>query len=306
VRGLGILVPFFDGEQFLLELLTSLQFQSCSEWFALIVDDSGTTTGAERVVARFNDPRFSFFKNDKNLGVARCWNQGISRLLAQGDFAAISIVHADDVLDSEYVKETLDAHTRYSDAVLIHSAVSVIGASGRIRFSLEDVVKRLIRPGNLRPEMRSFGDRGLARLLRGNFIFCPTLSFKPEEISLPLFDAEFEQVLDLELTSRLLLEGKTIVGLKRRLYRYRRHTTNLTVQHNLSGVRFQEEVRLYCELEKRCREAGFSLSARVARKMLIIRLHCWYLYFRSLLVGNREMKINMKSILREISRESKA
>ena len=154
--------------------------------------------------------------------------------------------------------------------------------------------------------MRSFGDRGLARLLRGNFIFCPTLSFRPEAVSLPLFDAEFEQVLDLELTSRLLLEGKTIVGLKRRLYRYRRHTTNLTVQHNLSGVRFQEEVRLYRELEKRCREAGFSLSARVARKMLIIRLHCWYLYFRSLLVGNREMKNNMKSILREIPRESKA
>lgn len=301
MRRLGILVPFFSQERYLSEVLSSLQNQSDDGWLALVMDDSGKVASAANIVAEFDDQRLLFIKNEKNLGLASCWNEGLSHLLAQGDFSAISIVHADDVLESDYVKETLDAHARHPDAVAIHSAVSVIGGSGRICFSLEDVVKRILRPGNLTPEMRSFGDRGLARLLRGNFIFCPTLSFKPEVITLPLFDAEFEQVLDLELTSRLLLDGKTIVGLKRRLYRYRRHATNLTAHHNLSGIRFQEEVCLYRELEKRCREAGFTRSASVARKMLIIKLHCWYLYVRSSLVGNREMKINMKSILGEMS-----
>jgi len=301
VQRLGILVPFFSDERYLTELLTSLQNQSDDNWFALVMDDSGKTSAAETIVAGFNDRRFSFAKNEENLGLARCWNEGLSRLLTEGDFSALSIVHADDVLDSDYVMETLNAHDRYSDAVAIHWAVSVIGESGRIRFSLEDIVKRLIRPGNFRPEMRSFGDRGLARVLRGNFIFCPTLSFKPEAVSLPLFNQEFGQVLDLELTSRLLLEGKTIVGLKRRLYKYRRHATNLTVRHNLSGVRFREEVRLYRDLETRCREVGFIRSANVAKKMLIIRLHCWYLYVRASFVRNRKMRDNIKTILSEIS-----
>jgi GT2 family glycosyltransferase len=301
VQKLGILIPFFEDTQFLIELLTSLQNQTSCEWFALVVDDSGKTSGAEGVVAKLNDPRIAFSKNDKNLGLARCWNHGLSQLLTRGEFSAISIVHADDLLDPRFVKETLDAHAHYSDASAIHSAVSVIGVSGRVRFSFVDAVKRLIQPGNFRQEMRSQGDKGLARLLRGNFIFCPTLSLKPEVISLPLFDEKFEQVLDLELTSRLLLEGKTIVGLKRRLYKYRRHAKNLTVQHNLSGVRFREEVRLYSDLERRCREVGFTRSARVAEQMLIIRLHCWYMYVRSIILRNNELRYKIKSLLDEIT-----
>jgi len=297
VKKIGILVPFFANDGYLTQLLDSLLSQTCPDWFALIIDDSGKTNGVGALVARYGEPRFAIIKNETNLGLSRCWNLGLKSLSNYGEFSVLAVVHADDELTPSYVQSVLDAHERYPDAVAVHTAVSVIGNSGRLRFSIEDIVKRIVRPGNGRTAMLSQGDKGLARVLQGNFIFCPTLSFKRSVVKFPFFLDDWKQVLDLELTSRLLLNGGKIVGLKKRLYRYRRHGANITVQQGSTGLRFLEEITLYQNLRKQCREAGFVKSEKAASKMSMIRLHCWFMLAKSVLLRDRETTRNLRKVL---------
>ena len=82
--------------------------------------------------------------------------------------------------------------------------------------------------------------------------------------------------MDLEFTTRLLLEGETLVGLPEVAYAYRRHQANTTAGHTDSLLRFREEVDLYDELLGRLSHAGWGRAASVARAKLIIKLNLLY------------------------------
>lgn len=63
-------------------------------------------------------------------------------------------------------------------------------------------------------------------------------------------------VPDLDLVTRLLLEGEHLIGLPQRGYRYRRHGESATVQYTASLLRFDEEVRIYDQLSVRYYDRG--------------------------------------------------
>ena len=277
VRGsLGIVVPFFSNEEYLKCLLNSLVAQSSTEWVAVVVDDSGSQNRAREIVESFDSNRMSFTKNETNLGIGRCWNIGLQHLVSNTDVSVFAVIHADDELEQNYVERVLTAHKVHPDAAAIHTSVSLIGEKGRSKFSFPDLVKRVTRPGGSKSVVVTSGDNGLASVLKGNFIFCPTLSFKRDHVTLPLFNDEWKMVIDLELVSRLLLSGEVIVGLSERIYRYRRHRNNLTASYNKTTIRFREEIELYRELEAKCVSCGFDVSSRIAKRMTIIRLHILY------------------------------
>ena len=55
----------------------------------MIVIDDGSTDGTEKIVGEIaaTDPRISYFKNEKNLGIAKTRNRGVS--LAKADYVAM-------------------------------------------------------------------------------------------------------------------------------------------------------------------------------------------------------------------------
>jgi hypothetical protein len=80
----------------------------------------------------------------------------------------------------------------------------------------------------------------------------------------------------LHLTTRLLLEGETLVGLPQPAYAYRRHGMNATVRYTENMLRFAEEVRLYNQIAREAQWRGWNDAARTARRKGIIQLNLAY------------------------------
>ena len=272
----GIVVPFFSDEKYLKEMLISVAAQTSDRWVCLVTDDSGRTNDAELTVRSMGNPKITYIKNETNLGLGRCWNTGLEYMIRTFDPTVVAVVHADDVLETKFVEVSLRAHATNPEAVAVHTAVTVVDEENKKRFSFPDFVKFHVAPYKHSRSISTMGDTGLASILRGNFVFCPTVSFKADLISLPLFDPNWTMAVDLDLISRLLLQGQTIVGVPDFVYRYRRHRNNLTSQLTDTTVRFVEEIRFYKKISLDCAAIGFVQSTKMASRMTMIRLHILY------------------------------
>ena len=272
----GLIVPFFSDEKYLKEMLISVAAQTSDRWVCLVTDDSGRTNDAELTVRSMGNPKITYIKNETNLGLGRCWNTGLEYMIRTFDPTVVAVVHADDVLEPQFVEVSLRAHATNPEAVAVHTAVTVVDEENKKRFSFPDFVKFHVAPYKHLRSISTMGDTGLASILRGNFVFCPTVSFKADLISLPLFDPNWTMAVDLDLISRLLLQGQTIVGVPDFVYRYRRHRNNLTSQLTDTTVRFVEEIRFYKKISLDCAAIGFVQSTKMASRMTMIRLHILY------------------------------
>jgi glycosyltransferase involved in cell wall biosynthesis len=283
---LGIVVPYFDNQDYFFRLLDSILNQDSRAWVLTIVDDSGGKDPLVLSPEVVRDARIDIVVNDRNFGLGKSWNTGLESMKSLHNPDVVAVIHADDELEPNYVSTVLDAHKANPDAFAVHTEVRIIDEYGSFRFSFPDFIKGIVRPGSSRDEVVSRGDAGLSQILRGNFVFCPTLSFKTSMCDYPMFDEEWNMAIDLDLISRSLLSGKTIVGVGDKVYRYRRHGGNLTSRLNKSTERFSEEIKFYAQISKTCKNQGFSSSARVARRMWIVKFHILYQIAKSVLTGN--------------------
>jgi hypothetical protein len=180
----------------------------------------------------------------------------------------------------------------------------VIAADGRPALSVPDLVKELVHRMPRIGDAILEGEDALAGLLRGQHIFCPALSYKRHLVGEHPFDRSWHQVLDLDLLARLLFDGRQIVGLRSRAYRYRRHGSNETARLTATFERFEEEFAIYAEIGARARARGWRRAAEVARRYRIIRAHLWYRAVISALRGDRTGARACLARLRDFRRRS--
>ena len=294
----GLIVPFFSDEKYLKEMLISVGAQTSDRWVCLVIDDSGRTNDAELTVRSMGNPKITYIKNETNLGLGRCWNTGLEYMIRTFDPTVVAVVHADDVLEPQFVEVSLRAHATNPEAVAVHTAVTVVDEENKKRFSFPDFVKFHVAPYKHSRSISTMGDTGLASILRGNFVFCPTVSFKVDLISLPLFDPNWTMAVDLDLISRLLLQGQTIVGVPDFVYRYRRHRNNLTSQLTDTTARFVEEIAFYKQVSVECKEKGFEKSALVASRLTMVRLHILYRVIQKLVRFDLRSAVKLLAVLR--------
>jgi teichuronic acid biosynthesis glycosyltransferase TuaG len=113
----SVIVPVYNGAEFLEETIRSIQNQTHRNWEVLIVDDCSTdeTATIAKKLAK-DDPRINYIRLDKNYGgPARPRNVGL--LSAQGDFVAFC--DADDLWSENKIERQL--------SVLRSQKVSVVG-----------------------------------------------------------------------------------------------------------------------------------------------------------------------------------
>jgi GT2 family glycosyltransferase len=293
VSELGFAIPFYSGLGYLGRAIQSLRAQSTHRWRAVVVDDAGPDPEACELVHDFADPRVRYVRNDANLGLAKNWN----RCLELVGTDLVTLLHSDDELGADYAETVLDAHRRHPGAVAVHTRATIIGSTGRRIFSLPDFAKRFTGPSRGRDHITT-GDEGLATVLRGQFIFCPALSYKTHLLPDQPFDSVWQQVLDLDLIARLLFEGQRIVGVPPRAYRYRRHPASQTALLTSSRDRFREEFALYDQIARRAEAQGWGRSATVAERARIVRAHLVYRALGSALRGRGREAQSTMSLLR--------
>ena len=291
-------MPFFSDEKYLEQMLKSVAAQNTDQWFCVVVDDSGRPNEAELTVRSMGNPKISYLRNETNLGLAKCWNVGLEHLSANFSPSIVAVVHADDVLEANFIEVSQKAHSDNPNAIAVHTSVTVVDEDNKKRFSFPDFIKFHVAPYKHSRSIATSGDSGLASVLRGNFVFCPTVSFKTEFISLPLFNPKWNMAVDLELISRLLLDGQTIIGIPDFVYRYRRHRNNLTSQLTDTTARFVEEIAFYKQVSVECKAKGFQKSALVASRLTMVRLHILYRVIQKLVRFDLRSAVKLLAVLR--------
>lgn len=273
---LGIVVSVFNDSEYLKLLFDSLLLQSDSRFEVLIIDDSLANVISKEFVTNNYDERFTLRTNEVNIGPFRSWNIGLAEMVALRKYKVLSVIHEDDILDRDYVKNSIEAVERYPRIDIFHSRAVIIGPRGNRKFSVQDSFKLLASSAFAKRPVVSFGDKGLSRILENNFVFCPTMVFNVGMFREIVFETRWKMVGDLDFIAKALIDGRTFLQLPNRNYFYRRHHNNLTAKLTRSTKRFQEEVQLYKELEVLCQEHGFLKSAKVARNARILKLHVCY------------------------------
>lgn len=267
-----ITIPFHDNLAFLEAALRSLESQTDADWTAIVVDDASAERGVRQRVGLLGDDRIQYVRNESNLGIAanfdRCLELG--RQVAE----VVAIFHADDELEPGYVDAIRSAHRTFPRAACVAPRATVIGADGRPTRTLTDSVKRLLWPRHLPFVLE--GDRGLARLMHGQFFYCPAVSYRVDLLPALRFDARWRQVMDLDLYARVLLAGGSIALVPDRVYRYRRHAGAASADNLRSSVRTTEENGLVGEIVDEARRRCWRRSVGAGRLRVTVRFNHWW------------------------------
>ena len=264
-----VAVPYYSNLEYLGVALRSLVSQTDAQWTAIVVDDAAPEPGADAVVAALGDVRIRYVRNERNLGISGNFNRCLELAGVDADVAVV--FHADDVLDPDYVATMRRAHLDFPTATCAAPQVTVIDHLGVPTRTIADSVKLLLWPRRLPATLT--GDRGLARLMRGLFFYCPSVSYRVALLPELRFDGRWRQVMDLDLYARMVLDGGSIVLVPGRTYRYRRHDGTMTAQNSRSLVRLDEEVAVSREIAAAARSMGWTRSARSAQVRLTVRLN---------------------------------
>jgi glycosyltransferase involved in cell wall biosynthesis len=263
-------IPFYSGVDFLRKALESLLAQRDSAWRAFVSDDSpdaATATEVAALMRALGDARIGYHRNPQPLGISGNWNRCLD--LAQTDL--VTVLHADDELLPDYCGNMRLAAERHPDAVAFYCQADIVGPDSRPVFSLPDLVKNVINPST-RKEVVLAGEPGFRALLWGNFIICPSLCFRKSRLGARRFsDRRF--VLDWDMTTQLVLDGETLIGLPDRSFRYRRHTGSATSELTRNQKRFLEESDYYDRMLPIARARGWDRCERLCRKRTILRLN---------------------------------
>ena len=280
----SVCVPFLSNESFLIELLQSLEALAHVDMEVLISQDSPVSEPVKEAVSNRLNLRWL---RGPGKGIAANWNHCVTE--ASGDF--IVLFHADDTVRSNYFDIISDLQREYPSSAAWFCKASVMDTEGSTTTSLIDLAKSALTPKAAAYRLK--GDQGLAQLLLGCFIYCPTVCYRASVLKHYQFDESRKMVLDLDLYSRLLMAGETISGSNSIGYNYRRHKGGQSVVLTDGISRFDEELDLYNGLIVRLRALEWPLSAHRAKLKVFVRLHILFELSKSLLFldGRRGMQL---------------
>ena len=278
---LAVMLPCYGDSRHLREAVASVVASDSHDWTLTLLDD-GPPDDALRTWAEAQSPRITYRRNDTRLGI----NRNFQQCLELADAPLVTVLGADDVLERSYVSVMVAAAADDPQTAFFHPEVTVIDADGRPVVGPADRVKARLTPAA--PALLS-GEELAASLLRGNWMYFPSVAFRTDVVRRYGFRDGLDIVLDLDLYLRMLLDGHRLSLVAGRLFRYRRHEESLSSTERLSGVRFAEEAAFFAELADQLEGHGWTRAAREARVHLTSRLHALLLVPTALSGGRRDL-----------------
>lgn len=264
-----VMVPFY-GDPALLQLaVRSVLEQDDPDWRLVVVDDGYPDPAVAKWFAALDDDRVEYRRNEANLGANGNFRRCLE--LVRNDLAVL--MGADDLMLPGYVGAIKDLHRRHPRAAAFQVGVECVDETGAVFESLVDRAKQaLYAPGGRGP--RLLGGEALATsLLRGNWLYFPSLAWRSDALLDTGFREGLDVVQDLALVIDLLVSGEQVVVDDRPRFRYRRHRASDSSTRALSGSRFAEERRYFCAIGREMQQLGWHRAARAARNHLSSRLH---------------------------------
>lgn len=265
---LHLVVPYWGDPALLSLTLDSVLAQTDPRWHITIIDDCHPDPTARLTWGQHPDERIDYLRNEVNLGVAGNFER--ARQVADGELVAF--LGSDDLLHPTYVANAWRVHDQHPDADIIQMGVDVIDDAGRPADGLTERIKRALMPRGDGPHLLR-GEELATSLLRGNWLYWPSLVFRGETLSRVSFRADLPTILDLALVLDLVAGGSRVVVDPAVCFSYRRHAESASSLSLHTGDRFDEDRRFFAEAADRMTVLGWSKAARAARHRWVSRLH---------------------------------
>lgn len=264
---LDICVPYWGDPATFIETIDSVLAQSDPHWRLTIIDDCYPGTAVPDHVARIADPRIVYLRNETNVGII----ENFRRAVAAASGTHVVVLGSDDLLLPDYVAHVRATAAQFPNIDVIQPRVRVIDGAGRPSGSLADIVKlKLLTP---KKATMLEGEEMAASLLRGNWLYWPSLALRTERVKSIGFRDGLPIILDLALLIDIAIEGGSLRYTGVLCFAYRRHRQSLSQTALADGSRFDDERRFYRETAERTAARGWTRAARAARQRLMSRLH---------------------------------
>lgn len=267
---LEIMLPFWGDPRMLFETVASVQAQSDPAWRLTVIDDAYPDDSVAAWFAEIDDDRVVYTRNEHNVGIIANFRASVQRATADH----LVILGSDDLLSPGYVAAVRRAIEQHPDADIIQPGVDVIDQHGAPSMPLADRVKqRMLAPDTGNGDVELHGEPLATSLVRGDWLYWPSLVFRTETIRRHEFRDDLPIVLDLAILLDIVFDGGRLVAIPERVFSYRRHTGSASQQTILDGTRFDDDRRFYREIAARSSEQGWRRTRRAARTRLLARLH---------------------------------
>jgi glycosyltransferase involved in cell wall biosynthesis len=134
---LSIGLPVYNGENFLTEAVDSILEQTFSD-FELIISDNASTDRTEEICREYaqKDERVRYYRNPKNVGIARNYN--ITYELASESSQFFKWAAHDDVLMPEYLERCIKVLDKEPSIVCVHTYAQKIDQHGVVKNNYPD------------------------------------------------------------------------------------------------------------------------------------------------------------------------
>lgn len=231
-RRSSLCIPTHNNASVISDALSSALRQTCSPFEILVLDNCSTddTEGVIRKLAS-GHPHVRYVRHPENIGMAGNFSACVA--LARGEY--VQILCADDALEPTCVEVLQTA--------LHNEPASVLAACGR---TLVDEALRPLRVVRARARREVVPGSRLARecFVEGNVIGEPSAVMFRREAALRGFNADYSQLLDLDMWFHLLSQGAGVL-LPEALCLVRQHDKQVTERNIHSGRVIQDKQRLF-------------------------------------------------------------
>jgi glycosyltransferase involved in cell wall biosynthesis len=268
VTELDIVMPYYGDVPMMQTAVRSVLAQEDGRWHLTVVDD-GAAEGVPEWFAGLGDPRVTYLRNERNLGITANFQKCLE--LAGREFMVM--MGCDDRMLPNYVGVVRELIARHPEATILQPGVQVIDTAGEPVTTLVDQTKRRLYAPRFRGTAVLAGEPLAIRLLRGNWLYFPALCWRTTAIAAAGFREQFSVIQDLDLVLRLVVDGAELVLSDEVAFQYRRHAVSKSSADAVTGARFTEARDYFMATAAQLDEHGWHRAARAARRHLSSRIH---------------------------------
>jgi hypothetical protein len=291
--GIDLMMPYYGDVALMQQSVRSVLAQDDPDWHLTVVDD-GVEPGVPEWFAGLGDPRVTYLRNPKNLGVSG----NFQRCVELAERERMVIVGCDDLLLPNYVGTVRALAAAHPKTVLIQPGVRVVDGAGQPVSGLADTIKwRLYAPKALvhgEGPVLLEGQQLALSLLRGNWLYFPSLCWRTDALKASAgFREDLRVIQDLALIMELVEDGGQLLADATLCFEYRRHAGSESAQQALDGARFDEARRFFLATADRLEARGWTEAAHAARKHRSARLHALTLVPTALKQGRTDAALRL-------------
>lgn len=275
----SVLIPVYNADRYLRSALEAVLNQAEKDIEVIVVDD-GSTDGSLGIASSYKDYRVHVLPLEKNVGIAKALNLGLSRCTGK----YVIRTDADDIAKPNLVSEIVAFLEANSDYVACGSNMEILGSPRKICYPKNDTDLRVHTLHSCPFSHSCVGIRRMVLVHHGIFY--------PEDLP----DAE-----DYGLWSRLLMYGR-FHNLQKELLYYRESASQITQKLDYEKRRSLSRRKIY--MRQAAEYFGFDdeQSALYAESILCTKGDRWEVAafmkcFGDALEVNHERKIFSESNL---------